>query len=388
VLSNLRAGTGFKTFLKRHMRKARARSTPITRVDIAEQAEGCVITFGPNRLTIAARGMPESLRATPDYALFVLAAISMSRGWNFLYEGPVSRSAGAQLRRLALIWRSLGDGELYPLRLALPNLVTGEGPVGAGRILSLSAGIDSTFAALRHKDELTHAMYADGDGYVTGDSRRFAESRRRVDRICELLDLKPVVVETNARDFFESWTLLHTSMLATCLHFAGRGLAGGAIAADLVPYQELIVLPWGNMTGLVECFSTDSFSMAHLGAQTTRIEKILYLAENLPELFEHMTVCNNPAGDGGNCGRCGKCQRTRFSFQTIPDPCLRTLCERRMFPGTFDSLDYVRRFSTPVDEKGRSITFERFDLVRRYLPEGPLAREIDILLDRVAHSLA
>jgi len=378
---------GMRTAVRRGMRRLAAAQTPAVVAVVDDRGDEARIRYGDRVLTVRAKGLRDAPRPVEDFAPLFLAAISVSRGRPFVYEGPVSRSAEAQLRRYGLVLRSLPGLDLHPLRLTLPNVVDPPPGGEAGRMLALSGGVDSTYAAVTARDRLTHLMYVDGDGFPESGRGDFAAARRRAAAIAEALGLELIIVETDAREHFGAWWMLHTTMLAGCLHFAGRGLGGGAIAADVTPQQELLSIPWGNLGGIVACLGTDGFGIDYLGGEASRTQKVVALAQVRPELFAQITVCMRQGAQGGNCGTCEKCLRTRFCMAAIEPEALRRECEARAFPGAFDPLAHVRQFVAPRERQDRVNALRRLDDVARELPPGPLRDELDGLLRRLFSSV-
>lgn len=137
-----------------------------------------------------------------DFAVFGLAAISMSNNIEITFDAPVSESIAAQLELLRRAFDTWTNTKIAPLRLNLANVLSDPSSCRReGKGICLSGGVDSTAAALIAKKDhgFTHGMLIAGADYPDAQTKGFLELRDRISKQTELLGFDLLVTETNIR---------------------------------------------------------------------------------------------------------------------------------------------------------------------------------------------
>ncbi|HET6325676.1 MAG TPA: hypothetical protein VFG04_13435 [Planctomycetaceae bacterium] len=199
------------------------------------------------------------------------------------------------------------------------NVVRITAPLGAphqasaGRTgLFFSAGVDSFFSLLRHREEITHLIVLRGfnikQKQVVDD---LALPSIRV--VAAQMNKTLVEVSTNIREFSDrivDWGLdYHGAALAAVALLLAPTLNKVYVAST---HSETDTFRWGSHQFLDPLYSTETLSLIHDGANATRVEKVAAIAENRL-VQQTLRVCNKPGAS--NCGRCEKCLRTMINLR-------------------------------------------------------------------------
>ena len=156
--------------------------------------------------------LPDSHRPHPDSIATAIASVFGTGYDNWTYLGPISTEALSQLEAVtAADW----DAPLYSVMAREP---------GPNTILSFSGGFDS-MAALALLGESTPLVSVD-----------FGSRFQRERAFFEQFDT--AIVETNARDFEQSWTFMGSAAILMADYFDGGYLSFGSI---------LEASPWGML---------------------------------------------------------------------------------------------------------------------------------------------
>jgi hypothetical protein len=183
-----------------------------------------------------------------------------------------------------------------------------------------SGGVDSFHTALRHRDEITHLVFVHGFDIDLADTRRRSAAASTARQVADRLDKQFVEVETNLRAFSDvhvDWILYFgAAMAAVALllqpSFGRFFFASGFAFSDWAEDPP----PAGSHPALDPLWSTESMEIVHADADTPRIEKIRYIAQQ-PLAMDHLLVCYEGSGEPYNCGRCSKCLRTMASLRLM-----------------------------------------------------------------------
>lgn len=326
-----------------------------------------VVSFGDRSFFVDPGKIALEERATWDFALFGLAAISMSHNIAIRFESPVTESAAAVVERLRRDFETWNIVKLAPLRLEVPNTEADNAHESRkGGIICLSGGIDSTAAAIEAKEVhgFGGALLIAGADYPSVEDPGFIELSGRVAGLAERLGLELRIAATSIRRIGFEWESLFSLNLAMCLHAQSAQFRAGAIGADMTLAQDLVSFPWGGNHALHSCFATADFAVLSLNARDGRTEKLRKIMAYDAGLIEHLSVCWSDTSTGGNCGRCPKCQRTKLNFLAavgdIPD----------IFSGEASLNDYVRALKVPERFSRVRVELVMFADIHRDLPEG------------------
>ncbi|MDT8344876.1 MAG: hypothetical protein RQ752_10655 [Thermohalobaculum sp.] len=304
-----------------------------------------------------------------DFALFGLAAISMSDNIEITLHQPVTASAAESLERLTYTYRSFTLASLAPLRLRLTTVLPDPPVPATGRkILCLSGGIDSTAAAIEAvtRHGYTHALLVAGADYASAAQPGFADLRMRVERNAARLGLQLLVVETGIRALAVDWELTHALCLAMCLHALDGQFDAGGVGADVPEAGDLIQHPWGSGHAVFGLLGTRTLPIDRFNHTLRRPEKLARIVAHEPGLAHELSFCWRDTTIGGNCGACFKCMRTRMNFIAIGADAT------GLFRDTPDILTYVRALSVPKSFKDLRIALYHLGETHHFLPDGPL----------------
>jgi hypothetical protein len=330
-----------------------ASSPDVARLHGLERADGWIrarlqVNGGEHVITYRHAGREPDDR----YEAFVVAAtpIAMRAGVPLSVPTPLSPRL---LRALPTAQQILHAW--YPELRPIAIQPAGEMPAssdGRGVACFFSAGVDSFYSVLRHRDRLNALIYVHGFDVPLAHRARRDQVSRTVRLAAAELGLPLVEVETDLRAVSNRYAAWGT-------HYNGVGLASVALLAStrfreiLIPashsYRDL--LPWGSHPLLDPLWSTEAVELVH-DAPLSRPEK-LRLVANSDVAMRHLRVCFHHDASELNCGRCEKCLRTMAALRIVGalDRC-----------ATFaDDLSLRRLAWAPVPTEGRmAFTLENF----------------------------
>ncbi|MEM9480907.1 MAG: hypothetical protein AAGA58_14730 [Verrucomicrobiota bacterium] len=197
--------------------------------------------------------------------------------------------------------------------------------------LFFSGGVDSMYSLLKHRDEITHAIFVHGCDIPLQERIYRERISRHLQAAADDFGVKLVEVETNLLDFsnlFGHWGY----------HYHGCGLAAIAILlsgtlrkvliASSDPYS--LIVPWGSSYITDPLWSSAALELVHDGSECDRLDKTRIVANNETAL-KYLRVCFENPTKGQNCGRCEKCYRTMIGLR---------LCQ---------ALEHCPAFNEPLD---------------------------------------
>ena len=317
-----------------------------------------------------------------DFAIFGLAALSLSNGWKITAEMPVSTSMIKKVDEITNVYKLWSIDKLSKLRIDLPIAGTeGLSSRGLGRLVCLSGGVDSTFAAIcaHEAGDLDGCLLIAGADYPDASHKGFIELRKRVSAIASAFGSKLTTVETTIRQSRFEWEMMHGFNLASCLHYLSGTYKSGGIGLDNTLAQDVVRNPWGNNAALPYLFSTDRFSIKGFGEFANRVSKIKKIHEFDSSLFDTMSICWANITIGGNCGHCRKCIGMRLALFALG------ISDKSMFvshPDLIDAIDHLKVSNSLSAVKGQLVrTAEIVDA----LPDGPVRSRLSEFERAVRH---
>lgn len=175
-----------------------------------------------------------------------------------------------------------------------------------------SGGVDSLFTLLRQQQDKMYLLCVNGIDFET-DSVRFSNIVRRNSAIAKTYGGQLIPIETNAKQFLRDHGIGQNLGLGSCL--AAIGLLIGAGRTHIPASEAYDFLKLAGSHVLTDpLFSTGYTRFAQHGNTHTRLEKIVYLAEQHGAL-DQLLVCRE--GLSTNCGRCNQCVRTMLAFEVL-----------------------------------------------------------------------
>ncbi len=350
------------------------------KVHIDDDGARCTVAFDKTVVTFDGPRLGADARENADFVLPLLAAIGMIHNRRFEIDAPVTREAVVNLCQLLFVWSCWSGADGNRTEILTHNIVEPDDRPRDGGLITLSGGVDSTFAALhaRKAHGLEHALLVAGADYASARDAGFLELRDRVIRTTDALEMELHVVETNVRDVVTKWSLHHISVFIAILKLVGRGMGWVGYAADVTPWGELTYHPGANMAGFAGIAGTRDFPFRYLGAAKSRAGKLKAISEEAPGLLGNLSVCWADRTSGGNCGVCDKCIRTRLDLHAAG------LDQKRMFADDMDLAKAVR--DTPVPGKRKAaIQYLRLSLYSfMKMPEGEIRSAVQAKMTEVA----
>jgi len=210
-----------------------------------------------------------------------------------------------------------------PVRITADEIVDSTSQ-GKSHIVCLSGGVDSTYAYLRNaheridlKREVSLGVFVQGFDYGLSDDDGFEAVLRKIRGVVSH-DLPISRVRTNWRTLVEEdvlWDSFHTVGLAAIQHLFSGGCASGILASDYTFREDHIVAPWGSSAITNRLLSSKGFTIALVGEDVTRIDKIQAISDW--GHLSNLSVCWQGSRTGDNCGHCEKCLRTMFMCEAL-----------------------------------------------------------------------
>lgn len=280
--------------------------------------------------------LPDGSGLVPPAGDVLVAATLLAAslgGHELRIEAPVStpmRSAAGAVTDVFAIWarrRQLEtDGEpgYGGVRLTTAGVPAPSGASG-GVAAMFSAGVDSFFTVLRHRDRLDALIYVVGFDVRLG-SPALGDALALVRSAAAMLELPLIEVRTNLRDVLDDyvpWDDQHGAALASVAL-----LLSDRFVEVLVPathtYDELY--PLGSHPVVDRLWTNGAVALVNDGGGFDRATKVGAIS-SLASARSTLRVCFQFADGVVNCGRCEKCVRTMVGariagvadgFDTLP----------------------------------------------------------------------
>lgn len=178
-----------------------------------------------------------------------------------------------------------------------------------------SAGVDSYYTLLKHRDEITHLIYVHGFDIWLHEEDFRASVLSEVRKVAKAFGKPLIFVETNIHEFsdqFADWGLqYHGAALASVALLLASQLRTIYVPSSYA-YDELF--PWGSHPLLDPMWGTESLKIVHDGNEAGRIEKLALIAQSDIAL-RTLRVCLDRTDGAYNCGHCEKCVRTMINLR-------------------------------------------------------------------------
>ncbi|MGH2809586.1 MAG: hypothetical protein ACRDIA_01755 [Actinomycetota bacterium] len=190
-----------------------------------------------------------------------------------------------------------------------------EAKSGDGAASFFTAGVDSFYTALKHRDEIKALIYVEGFEYFDRPGA-FDSAIQVVRGAAEALGKPLIELSTNLPTIsghFLPWGHYHGAALASA-----AVLLSGNFQRVLIPatntYNNLVPLGSHPMTDPL--WSTDSVQIVHDGCEANRIEKLTAISGS-DAVRSFLRVCHEQPIDRPNCSSCEKCLRTMISLEMV-----------------------------------------------------------------------
>ncbi|HEX6709951.1 MAG TPA: hypothetical protein VF068_06430 [Rubrobacter sp.] len=236
-----------------------------------------------------------------------------------------------------------------------------------------SGGLDSFYTLLKHRQEVTHLIFADGYDIPLRDTARRERAVSVARKVADELGKTLIEVHTDlplfTRDVGVMWQTYHGAALAAAaLLFQDR--LGRVLIPASFSYADLF--PWGSHPILDPLWSTEQTTIEHSGCEATRVEKVGYVSA-YPVAMRNLRVCSEHRADY-NCGHCEKCFRTMLNLRAAgaSDRC-------ETLPGELDP-ETIANLSLE-GENARAFALENLRALERLGNEPELARALETALE-------
>jgi hypothetical protein len=238
-----------------------------------------------------------------------LAIPAAAIGKKLAIESPVDAVWLTNAQRAQAIaadwWGYARPGIIADSRAATASLVTRRRTA-----LCFTCGVDSFHSLLRGNHDVSHVIFVLGYDIGLADRQRAEAATTSVRHVAAELGINAEIIRTNLRTHgifrTTNWEHTHGGALAAIGHLLSEHVDQLLISAS---YPRVFDRPWGSHWTLDPFWSSSAFTVAHVGAEKWRAEKLIALMDD-PLVRRHLRVCWENRAPGANCGQCEKCLRT------------------------------------------------------------------------------
>jgi hypothetical protein len=189
---------------------------------------------------------------------------------------------------------------------------------GDGVACFFSGGVDSFYSVLKHREEITHLIFAIGfDLPLAGSDQLVKRATKAAREVAASLNKELVEIRTNVRSWsnrYAAWgPYYHGAVLA-----ATGLLFQSSFRRVLIPASHTYagLIPWGSHPLLDPMWSTEGTTFVHDGCEAKRFEKVHLIASS-DVAMQRLRVCLMRPEGAYNCGRCEKCLRTMINLRAV-----------------------------------------------------------------------
>jgi hypothetical protein len=178
-----------------------------------------------------------------------------------------------------------------------------------------SGGLDSSYSLLKHRGELTHAVFIHGCDIPLGDDAYCQRALVRLRETAASVGVALVEVETDLLRFSDPychWGHHYHGAALAAIAMLLSGTLRKVYVASSTSYVRIV--PWGSSLVTDPLWTTPLLEVVYDGAEQERLGKIEAVAE-FPVALRNLRVCFETPADGYNCGRCEKCYRTMVGLR-------------------------------------------------------------------------
>jgi hypothetical protein len=178
-----------------------------------------------------------------------------------------------------------------------------------------SAGLDSFYTFLKHKDEITDLIFIHGFDIPLNKHKLRQQASQAIHRVAETYAKGVVEIETNANQFNARYVSGHQGYGAFLVsvghllfpHFSRIYIATGHT------FNTLDIME-GSHPDLDPLWGNEGLEFVHDGLEATRMDKAAAVAQSDVAL-QTLRVCVENRGGAYNCGVCPKCLRTLINLR-------------------------------------------------------------------------
>lgn len=181
-----------------------------------------------------------------------------------------------------------------------------------------SGGVDSFYTLLKRLNDISILIVLYGFDIKLKDFEKIKKTKQTTNNVADILNKELIEISGNLTEIITD----HCKWVTE-----GHGFALAAVSRALAGWLDIIYIPgthsenvtksWGSTIFTDQKHSDDAISIIHDSDEKERIEKLLYISENILAL-ENLRVCGDIPYDGiYNCSRCEKCIRTMLQLWSI-----------------------------------------------------------------------
>ncbi|MFA7169669.1 MAG: hypothetical protein WC178_02340 [Candidatus Paceibacterota bacterium] len=277
---------------------------------------------------------------SPDASAFAVALLipSMKMGQDLIIEGAVSERLYQGMHEIMKIMLSWNLG-LKSISIFAQEIKK-DSYEPERKASFFSGGVDSFYTYLKHletvDEKIDYFILANGFDISLKNPELWRLACQTVEEVAKSEEIEIIKVESNIRDFIEPveiWDYTHGGCLAALGLALRKELKDVFIPSSLAVGQ---LLPWGSHPKLDSLWSTETLSFYHDGAETKRVDKVKFIAQN-PLTLRNLRVCYRNEDGKFNCGVCDKCLRTMVNLRVAG-----ALDKSETFPNHLD-LEVIRK---------------------------------------------
>ena len=265
-------------------------------------------------------------------AMLPLALVpAMKLGSPLRFSSPISRTLLDGVRRFQEIFSTwYPDFKTVPIHAAPLHPSPGT-PMAVGVGVFFSGGLDSSYSLLKHRGELTHAIFVHGCDIPLANTAYRDTTVARLAETARSCGVSLITVETDLlrfSDAFCHWGHHYHGSALAAIGMLLSNTVGKVYLASSTSYMRIV--PWGSSAVTDPLWSSRHLEIVHDGAEKERLDKIRTLIQ-FPVALRNLRVCFETPEGGYNCGHCEKCYRTMVGLRVC------------------GALDECRAFDRPLD---------------------------------------
>lgn len=262
--------------------------------------------------------LPHGSRLAEGSETMLVAALlpAMRLGRGVRIDAPVSPRLLSTLPAIQEIFRAW-DPQFKKVPIHAQPAPPHHAP-GADVGLFFSAGLDSFYSLLKHRDEITQLIFVYGFDMPMSDHAVRAKISTLIQEVAKEFRKPLLFVDTNIKEFYRRYVPWHLAF--------GAALASvGLLLSD--QFRKLYIaapqsyatsiatsFPTGSHPLLDPLWGTENIQFIHDGCEATRVEKAKRVA-SCDSALRSLRVCWERRDGISNCGQCEKCLRTMVNFR-------------------------------------------------------------------------
>lgn len=298
---------------------------PLTTAELSRRRQCRVLRShadGGNEEDVLWIDLPLDLEADAedcDPFLMMLLMEAMREKLPIHVHGTVDKELLSNLTELQRFWHRCRPATFTEVPIEVGAVALGR-PVNEQAICTFTGGLDSSFTAWRHSQQLNGhrnrpldlACMLHGADIPLTQRSGFAAAFSKAEETLASVGIELVAARTNFREISRvNWEDSHGTVIGAALS-CFRGRAGIGLIASGKPYDHLRVA-WGSSPITDPLLSSSSFHMIHDGADHDRTEKASALL-GWELALRNLRVCWEGSEVDRNCGHCYKCTLTKLNF--------------------------------------------------------------------------